>query len=97
MIYHIVVQSEWSLQANHDLYFPADFNSVGFIHCCTYSQLKGVLQRYFQDRSDLLLLSIDEHMLDAELKYEPGLNGELFPHLYGPINSKSIVKVELIR
>jgi uncharacterized protein (DUF952 family) len=41
----------------------------------------------------MFLLNVDESKLHAELKYEAA-DGELFPHLYGPLNLDAIVKVD---
>jgi uncharacterized protein (DUF952 family) len=49
----------------------------------------------------LVLLVIDSSKLEAELKWEPpaepepthAREGELFPHLYGPLNLGAVLKV----
>lgn len=96
MLLHVVSQIDWNSQLHLDHYAPPDLNQEGFIHCCTESQLAGVLQRYFSGQTNLLLIYIDEKKLKAEMKYEPATNSELFPHLYGPINKDAIIKVESI-
>lgn len=54
-----------------------------------------MLERYFAGRDDLVLLEIDPARLRAELKYEPAPDGELFPHVYGPLNIDAVVGVTL--
>jgi uncharacterized protein (DUF952 family) len=94
MIYHITTSEEWNLHLTNSTYEPHAFPKEGFIHCSTSGQVKGVLQRYYADVKNLMLLHIDESKLTASLKYEPATNGELFPHVFGPINKDAIATVE---
>jgi uncharacterized protein (DUF952 family) len=96
MIFHIATQADWELHANQENYFPSAYLTENFIHLSTAAQVPGVLQRYYQGRADLLLLTIDESKLTSELKYEPATGGELYPHLYGPLNKSAIEKMEKI-
>jgi len=58
-------------------------------------QIEGVLSRYFQGKTALVKLSVDEKKLIAEIKNElsPSLQ-ETFPHVYGAINLDAVVKAE---
>jgi len=96
MIYHVVSATDWNRQASASIYAPPTFESEGFIHCCTKVQLEGVLQRYYQGQTDLLLLHLDESKLEFAVKYEAAINDELFPHLYGTLNKTAITSIEKI-
>lgn len=96
MIFHVTTGSRWNEFASVDSFFPTAYTIENFIHCCKADQLPGVLQRYFNEADDLLILHLDETKLKAELKYEKGTNNELFPHLYGVINKDAIVHTEKI-
>lgn len=96
MIFHITSVVEWDLCAHSQTYLPASYDAEGFVHLSTSSQVPGVLQRYYQGRTDLLLLTIDETKLTSPLKYEPSTGAELYPHLYGALNKSAIVKIETI-
>lgn len=96
MLYHVVTEADWNSQLHLDQYAPPGLKQAGFIHCCTEIQLEGVLQRYFSGQSNLLVISIDEYKLRAAVKYEPGTDNELFPHVYGPVNKDAVLKVESI-
>lgn len=96
MIYHVATAHEWNEQHNADHFEPASFVREGFIHCCTQAQLAGVLERYYNGQTDLLLLTIDNQALKFTLKYEKATNDGLFPHLYGTINKNAITAVEKI-
>ena len=94
MIYHVVSKANWQKLENEAEYVADSLASEGFIHCSTETQTAGVLERYYAHVPNLLLLHIEEQYLRSELKYEPAPNsGELFPHVFGPINRDSIVEV----
>jgi uncharacterized protein (DUF952 family) len=93
MIYHITTPEQWAIWADHEQYQPALFESEGFIHLCTEAQIEGVLNRYYSHVEDILLVYVEEDALNAELRWE-GTTGELFPHLYGPLNKSAIQAVE---
>jgi uncharacterized protein (DUF952 family) len=92
-IYHITTKQEWH-SAKGFVSAPS-LETEGFIHCSEEQQVKGVLERYYQGRTDILKLVIDPKKLASELKYElaPSIN-ENFPHIYGPINKDAIISVE---
>jgi uncharacterized protein (DUF952 family) len=96
MILHVATQADWKMCISSSEYFPAAYLQDGFIHCCKPEQLSGVLDRYFKDQSDLLLLYIDDKLVEKNLKYE-GIGEELFPHLFKPLKKNSVVKVEVLR
>ncbi len=93
MILHITSFSDWERQSKQKSFAPDGYADEGFIHCCEQDQLQGVLQRYYPGRSDLLLLHIDESKLESELRYEASPQGEMFPHVFGPINKTAISQV----
>lgn len=102
MIYHLTSRQVWrDAQARGD-YRVESLESEGFIHCSTRTQVLPVAEKYYGGRQDILLLEIDPSLLSPELRWEPPSGGapppgvpegELFPHVYGPINLDAIVKV----
>ncbi len=97
MIYHITTESQW-LHAQSAGYFEeSSLQTEGFIHMCTAEQLAGVLERYYKNQSNLILLHVEENKILSALKYElsPSVN-QLFPHIYGPINLDAVLKTEPI-
>ena len=82
MIYHITTLSRWKASLIKGFHEADSLTSEGFIHASDSHQLKGVLERFYQDQKDLLLLHINETKLTSVLKYEmaPSVN-ELFPHI----------------
>ncbi|ARK10263.1 DUF952 domain-containing protein [Fibrivirga algicola] len=96
MIYHIVTKADWDRQADQAHYEAASLQSEGFIHLSTKEQVAGVLERYYQNVPDLLLLQVDPNKLVHSLRYEAATNNEHFPHLYGMLNKDAVVTVEKI-
>ncbi len=91
MIYHITLPE--AIHAFEDLDFisAASLDAEGFIHCSTAEQVEGVLERYFEGINAIVILSIDEKLLQYELKYEAATANDFFPHIYGVINKGAIV------
>lgn len=92
-IYHIVLP-EILNAFEGDLYEHASLKAEGFIHCSFAEQLASVLARYYGGVEKVIILTIDSEDLTSELVNEPSTNGEIYPHIYGPINRDAIVSVE---
>ncbi|UAY51178.1 DUF952 domain-containing protein [Ferruginibacter albus] len=97
MIYHVVSEPTWKAALDKGFYEAPSLATEGFIHTSKQEQVAGVLQRYYKDQPDLLLLHIDESKLTAPLKYElaPSVNQE-FPHIYGPLNLDAVINITTI-
>ena len=94
MIFHIASQADFDANAGNATYRCASLQTEGFIHCCSADQLAGVIERYYADVPDLLLITIDPDRLKAELVYENTVGGdELFPHVYGEINRDAVTEI----
>jgi uncharacterized protein (DUF952 family) len=92
MIFHIAVASEWASD-DPASYRPSDFDDEGFIHCSTRSQLVETANLRFANRTDLILVTIDESSLDAPVVWEDlDDTGISFPHIYGPINADAVIE-----
>jgi uncharacterized protein (DUF952 family) len=94
IIYHITTAEEWKQALFNGFYEASSLKTEGFIHCSREGQVKGVLERYFKDQTNLLKLVIDTDKLTDELRFElaPSVNEE-FPHVYGPINLDAVIGV----
>jgi uncharacterized protein (DUF952 family) len=96
VIYHISTQPEWDAALQAGSYTTPSLQDEGFIHCCEKQQINGVLGRYFKGKTGLVFLSIDTEKLQSRLVYEWSPAGQdTFPHIYGPINTDAVIKVEL--
>jgi uncharacterized protein (DUF952 family) len=91
-IYHLVPRFVWHA-APPGAYRTASLESEGFIHCSNREQVALSANKFYADESEMLLLAIDPDRLSVELRDEEGRPGELFPHVYGPINRDATVEV----
>lgn len=94
MIYHIVLPTHWEKFEGKETYFSETFDTEGFIHCSTAEQVAGVLERYYKGADKVLKLHIDETKLISQPIYEKATNNELFPHIFGGINTDAVVEIE---
>ena len=96
LIYKILPRSEW-LQARATGMFEGSAvdREDGYIHFSTASQVRETAAKHFAGQDDLMLLSIDSRRLEPEvLRFEPSRGGQLFPHLYGPLDTASVIRAE---
>jgi uncharacterized protein (DUF952 family) len=68
----------------------------GFIHLSAGAQLAGTLATHFAGRDGLFLLAVDAERLGDHLKWEPSRGGDLFPHLYGPLDLAYVLFIEAL-
>lgn len=90
-IYHIVLPEIWEQLRSEPIYRHESLASEGFIHCSYEDQLEGVIGRYYADRDELVILTIDSDKLAARLVAEPSTGGDIYPHIYGPLNMSAVV------
>ncbi|MDF0531578.1 DUF952 domain-containing protein [Tsukamurella sp. 8F] len=116
MLFHLALADDWRAARAAGEYAistrGAVLEDVGFVHCSTAEQWPGVRARFYADVPDdaLVLLSIDEARVPAEVRWEPPVpdrpgagsaasgpnkpGPELFPHVYGPIPVAAVVAAE---
>jgi uncharacterized protein (DUF952 family) len=88
-IYHLVLRPVWEHEPT--LPYRADsLSTEGFIHCSFAEQVAGAANRFYAEANELLVLTIDTTRLNSPLREEPASNGEVFPHIYGPINRDAV-------
>ena len=93
-IFHITKSEEWEKAKRDGRYEAPSLASEGFIHCSTSDQVVRTANRLFRGESGLVLLEIDTDQVGAEIKYENCEGGqENFPHIYGPLDPRSVVRV----
>ena len=96
-IFHIADQKTWQGAKDNPEYLGDTLSIHGFIHCCTSEQIERVLKKWFEGKENLVLLELDTDILSAPIKYENLEGGEeLFPHIYGPINTNAVISEKSI-
>ena len=99
IIYHLADRAEWeagaaSLKCGAGEYRAGSLAEEGFIHCSEdEAQMLRVANRLFNGRTDLLVLDLNVDALTSPLKREPSRSGEIYPHIYGPINTDAVVRI----
>ena len=89
-VYKICSKSEW-LVAKKNKKFIGTKKDIedGFIHFSDKSQIKDTLNKYFSKKDGLILLKIETVNLD-NLVWEQASDGNMFPHLYAPLNISDV-------
>jgi uncharacterized protein (DUF952 family) len=64
---------------------PIDLED-GYIHFSTAAQVRETAAKHFAGEANLLLVAVDADALGDALRYEPSRGGDLFPHLYAPLD-----------
>jgi uncharacterized protein (DUF952 family) len=92
LVYHLVRRSAWE-SAPADDYRADSLATEGFIHCSFAEQVARSANRFYADADNLLVLQIADDQLTSPLRVEAAGSGELFPHVYGPINRSAVLAV----
>lgn len=95
LILHICDPLDWAAARQAGQYRAASLEQVGFIHASRPQQAPGVLARFYPGVRGLLLLWIDPQRLAAPLRWEAA-DGDLYPHIYGPLNLDAVVRVSAV-
>lgn len=100
-ITHLASNDAWLAAVKKGIFCADSLSTEGFIHCSKPSQIEGVANTFYHGQRGLVLLVIEPSKLEAELKWEPpaepepthAREGELFPHIYGPLNLDAVIEV----
>ncbi len=86
-IYKILTEAEWRAAVAADRFEGSAVDRHdGFIHFSTAAQAAETARRHFAGQSGLVIVAFDADRLGERLKWEPSRGGDLFPHLYGPLD-----------
>lgn len=58
----------------------------GYIHLSTGAQAQDTARLHFKGQSGLVLVALSAEALGPALKWEASRGGQLFPHLYAPLD-----------
>jgi uncharacterized protein (DUF952 family) len=100
VLVHVCGADEWSRARRRGwIHLGASGSDVEakFIHLSTPDQVHLPANRLYRGRDDLVLLHIDRTLLDSPVRWEPGVATDpesmLFPHLYGPLPVRAVIRV----
>ncbi len=93
LIYKIMSAREWRLMQELGSFQGSEVDlKDGYIHFSTADQVAETAAKHFSCQQDLVLVEVDILGLDAELRWEPSRNGQLFPHLYGNLTLPAVTE-----
>ncbi|WP_107772374.1 DUF952 domain-containing protein [Nocardioides sediminis] len=100
-IFHVATAADWEAAVRHGAYATSTRGRTlaeeGFIHASRREQVQPVLERWYADLDEpLVLLVIDPDRLAAEVRVE-AVGDDTYPHVYGPIEPTAVVDVQPIR
>ena len=89
--YHLVPVSVWESQRSNEWYTPEAFERDGFIHCTNgIDQLVTVANSFYvTDPRPFRVLALNKSAIRSDVRYDD--DARLFPHIYGPLNTDSVV------
>ncbi len=94
LIYHMLPQTAWEALPAGSPYAAGTLADEGFVHCTGEpSLLETVANRFYRQEPGawlILVLAVDK--LTAPVRWEAA-DGQLFPHVYGPIDREAVVNV----
>lgn len=90
-IVHICDSQTWQSAQTAGEYCATSLQTEGFIHFSRPEQALDTANRYYTGQQGLLLLWINPATLRAELRWENS-HGEVYPHLYGPLNLDAVLQ-----
>jgi uncharacterized protein (DUF952 family) len=97
LIYKIVPEALWRAAEALAQFDGAPVDLAdGFIHFSTAVQLRETAAKHFAGQRDLLLVTIDSERFGDALKWEPSRGGDLFPHLYSPLQLADVQRVDAL-
>ena len=99
IIYHLAFRADWEAGVAVGEYRAPSLADEGFIHASgDEEQMLRVAARLFAGRDDLLVLDVDTEQLGegSPVIREPARSGEIYPHVYGPINPNAVVRVRAL-
>lgn len=98
LVYKILPAAEWAEARARGVFEGSAVDMAdGYIHFSTEAQWRETLRRHFAGQEDLVLVAVPAEALGSGLKWEPSRGGDLFPHLYGPLDPALAQSVEPIR
>ena len=93
-VYKIVARAAWDEAVAEGRFDGAAIDlKDGYIHLSTAAQAEDTARLHFHGQAGLVLVALPVETLGGALKWEPSRGGQLFPHLYGPLDPALALEV----
>ena len=90
-IFKIIDKEEWQKAKQTGAYNGSDNDKKdGYIHFSEEDQVSETLKKHYPNKENLILLRINAFKLE-HLLWEQASNGDMYPHLYSPLDIKNVV------
>ena len=89
-IFKIIDKDDWQKAKQNGTYGGSKKDiEDGYIHFSEEDQVEETLRRHYQKKDNLLLLKVNAFKLE-HLLWEQASNGDMYPHLYSPLDIKNV-------
>lgn len=97
-IFHVATAADWAEAQRTGAYTTSTLGVTleqeGFLHAARADQWRGVLERYYADVTEpLVLLEVETDLLDVPWREDP-VGDDTFPHVYGALSPDAVVGVQ---
>ena len=87
LIYKILTRAAWDEAVAKGRFDGAAIDlQDGYIHFSSAAQAQETAARHFRGQEGLVVAAFEAEALGADLRWEPSRGGQLFPHLYAPLD-----------
>ena len=89
-IFKIIDKDDWQKAKQTGTYGGSKKDiEDGYIHFSEEDQVEETLRRHYPKKDNLLLLKVNAFKLE-HLLWEQASNGDMYPHLYSPLDIKNV-------
>ena len=90
-VFKIIEKEEWLKAKQTGTYDGSDNDKKdGYIHFSEEDQVSETLKNHYSKKENLILLRVNAFKLE-HLLWEQASNGDMYPHLYSPLDIKNVV------
>ena len=87
LVYKILPREAWATALAQGRFDGAAVDlQDGYIHFSTAAQAQETAAKHFRGQAGLLVVAFEAGALGPALRWEPSRGGQLFPHLYAPLD-----------
>ena len=90
-IFKVINKEDWQKAKQSGTYVGSDKDKKdGYIHLSEDDQVLETLKKHYSNKENLVLLKVNAFKLE-HLLWEQASNGDMYPHLYSPLDVNTVV------